>query len=448
MMLQTLHASKLLELRTKTRIHIPNGRVMMGCLDETGILEYGQVFVRCSRPQLFDDSYIVFNNCSSSSDEFVVKGKVAVAKNPCLHPGDVQVLKAVDVPELHHMVDCVVFPQKGMRPHTDECSGSDLDGDTYFVCWDRELVPPRRYEAMDYTSAPTKELDHDVTMEEIKEYFVDYIVNNNLGIISNAHLVFADREVELARSKPCLELAKLSSIAVDYPKTGVPACIPPCLIAKEFPDFMEKSDKPSYKSKRVIGKLFRQVKDAEDRSSSIKSFTKEMASKYYDPDMKVDGFEDYITEAFNLKSNYDNKLGNLMYYYGIKTEAEMLSGNVLKKSRHFDKKRDLESANYAVKALIKEARNWFDILGNAAAESDEDEYAKKASAWYHVSYHPSYWGCYNKDMGRDHFLSFAWCAFEKLVVIKRDNARIRRSSRLSALRRRFKARFHLSGEVF
>ncbi|EXB32317.1 RNA-dependent RNA polymerase 1 [Morus notabilis] len=165
MMLQTLHASKLLELRTKTRIHVPNGRLMMGCLDETGTLEYGQVFVQCSRPQLFDDSSLVFNNYSSSSDKFVVKGKVVVAKNPCLHPGDVRVLRAVDVPELHHMVDCVVFPQKGMRPHTDECSGSDLDGDTYFVCWDRKLIPPQRCKAMDYTAAPRIALDHEVTME-------------------------------------------------------------------------------------------------------------------------------------------------------------------------------------------------------------------------------------------------------------------------------------------
>ena len=115
MMLHTLHAAKLLELRTKSRIHIPNGRVMMGCLDETGTLEYGQVFVQCSRPQLFDDSSIVFNNSDSSPDKFVVKGHVIVAKNPCLHPGDVRVLRAVDVPELHHMVDCVVFPQKGKR---------------------------------------------------------------------------------------------------------------------------------------------------------------------------------------------------------------------------------------------------------------------------------------------------------------------------------------------
>ncbi|PON45920.1 RNA-dependent RNA polymerase-type, partial [Parasponia andersonii] len=447
MMLQTLRASKLLEIRTKTRIYIPNGRAMMGCLDETGTLEYGQVFVHCSTRQLYDDSSLVFNNTISSQGTFIVKGKVVVAKNPCLHPGDVRVLKAVDVPTLHHMVDCVVFPQKGRRPHTDECSGSDLDGDTYFVCWDPELIPLRHNEAMNYTPAPTVQLDHDVTIEEVQKYFAYYIAHDNLGIISNAHIVFADKERKMAKSKQCIELAKLSSIAVDFAKTGVPAKIPHYLRAKNYPDFMEKEDKPTYESKRVIGKLFRWVKNMEDHSSSIKSFTKEVANKCYDPDMQVDGFEDYIVDAFNLKSQYDYKLGGLMDYYGIKTEAEILSGNVLAKSRHFDKKKDLESANYAVRSLIKEARTWFNKPGIDLDNGADDVCAKKASAWYYVTYHPRFWGRYNEDnVVRDHFLSFAWCVFDKLLLIKRDNASIRRTLNLSLVTQLSNG-FDLHGEV-
>ena len=113
MMLQTFRASKLSELRRKTRIVIPNGRAMMGCLDETRTLEYGQVFVQFSNNRhrsLSGDS----SSCGSARSH-VVTGKVVVAKNPCLHPGDVRVLMAVDVPALDHMVDCVVFPQKGIR---------------------------------------------------------------------------------------------------------------------------------------------------------------------------------------------------------------------------------------------------------------------------------------------------------------------------------------------
>ncbi|XP_077234209.1 RNA-dependent RNA polymerase 1-like [Tasmannia lanceolata] len=155
MMLQTFRASKLLDLRNKARIFVPDGRVLMGCLDEIITLEYGQVFVKVS---------CVGGN-ESDKGPFVVEGKVVVAKNPCLHPGDVRVLMAVNVPALHHMVDCVVFPQQGKKPHPNECSGSDLDGDTYFVSWDPELIPHRQIPAMEYAATPTELLDHDVSIE-------------------------------------------------------------------------------------------------------------------------------------------------------------------------------------------------------------------------------------------------------------------------------------------
>jgi len=114
MMLQTFRASKLLDMRTKSRIFFPEGRAMTGCLDETRTLEYGQAFVQYSRARL-SKSYDHFKGGKTDQDTLIVKGKIVVAKNPCLHPGDVQILKAVDVPALHHMVDCIVFPQKGKR---------------------------------------------------------------------------------------------------------------------------------------------------------------------------------------------------------------------------------------------------------------------------------------------------------------------------------------------
>ena len=55
-----------------------------------------------------------------------VQGCVVVAKNPCLHPGDVRVLQAVAVPQLKHLVNVVVFPILGERPHPNELSGSGV----------------------------------------------------------------------------------------------------------------------------------------------------------------------------------------------------------------------------------------------------------------------------------------------------------------------------------
>lgn len=122
MMLQYIRESKLLELRTKTRILIPKGRSLMGCLDETNTLEYGEVFVRCShesQAQNFSpesESSRTSNPTHSKSPRASnIIGNVVVAKSPCLHPGDVRVLKAIAVTDLNHMTDCIVFPQKGQR---------------------------------------------------------------------------------------------------------------------------------------------------------------------------------------------------------------------------------------------------------------------------------------------------------------------------------------------
>ncbi|KAJ9135705.1 hypothetical protein P3X46_032857 [Hevea brasiliensis] len=387
MMLRTFRAAKLFDLRTKTRIFLPKGRAMMGCLDETGTLEYGQVFVQYS----------------------YLAGKVVVAKNPCLHPGDVGVLKAVDVPALHHMVDCIVFPRKEkgkfsrdkgcIIPHTNECSGSDLDGDVYFVCWDHDLIPPRWYPPTDYL-AKSMILDHDVTIEEVQEYFADYILNDSSGIICHAHInvlnLLSSHQLRLISPRRCA------------------AKIPPHLRVKEYPDFMEKPDKPKYES------------------YPVRYFTGS-GKRCYDPDMEVEGYTYYIDDAFYYKSQYDNKLGNMMDYYGIKTEAEIISGWIIKTWKSFDKKRDFDAIMFFVRLLRNQAKAWFN-------ETESDDLYAKASAWYHVTYHPNYWGRCNEGLDRDHFLSFPWCVHDKLIEIKKGKASdvsSSISSRLSSLAREF-----------
>ena len=60
------------------------------------------------------------------------------------------------------------------------------------VYWDPMLIPPRKnYPPMDYTAAKPR-LVEDVTIRDIQRFFVNYINNDNLGQIANAHLATAD----------------------------------------------------------------------------------------------------------------------------------------------------------------------------------------------------------------------------------------------------------------
>lgn len=47
---------------------------------------------------------------------------------------------------------------QGHRPHADECSGGDLDGDKFFVTWDNNLIPRWSSTPFEYTSDPIKKI--------------------------------------------------------------------------------------------------------------------------------------------------------------------------------------------------------------------------------------------------------------------------------------------------
>ncbi|KAF7002189.1 LOW QUALITY PROTEIN: hypothetical protein CFC21_017703 [Triticum aestivum] len=419
MILKAHQDNRLTDIRTRCKIHAPKGRVLIGCLDETGELEYGQVYIRITKnsKEQKDNCLPYFAEDNGKEKTAVVVGKVAVSKNPCLHPGDIRVLEAVYDHGLYakNLVDCVVFPQRGERPHPNECSGGDLDGDLYFITWDEKLIPEKVDSPMDYTAARPRIMDHVVTLEEIQKYFVDYMINDSLGAISTAHLVHADRHPMKARSPECLQLAALHSMAVDFAKTGAPAEMPRSLRPKEYPDFMERWDKPTYISNGALGKLYRaaasRMQSAPAPSSSAQS------SPAFDPDLEVPGFEEFLASAEEFYDLYAEKLSTLMSYYGAEHEDEILTGNIrnrllyLKKDnkRYFEMKDRISS----VEGLHKEVQGWFRSRPKAEA-------SRWASAWYRVTYHPEH-----RRPGKKQFWSFPWIVCDELLKIKESSMRRR-----------------------
>jgi hypothetical protein len=107
---------ELRDLKYQTRILVENGLTLYGISDETQWLQEGQIFVTTTVDDVPE----------------VITGKVIVTRNPVLHPGDLQIVTAVEPPKdsaLWDLRNCVVFSQKGARDLPSMLSGGDLDGD-------------------------------------------------------------------------------------------------------------------------------------------------------------------------------------------------------------------------------------------------------------------------------------------------------------------------------
>lgn len=107
----------------RCRILIPKSRLLFGICDPTskdgctGKLKEGECFIRITLD-------------GDGRPHTIINTEVLVTRNPCLHPGDLQKFRAVDVPQFAgHLVDCIVFSTRGRRPSADLMSGGDLDGD-------------------------------------------------------------------------------------------------------------------------------------------------------------------------------------------------------------------------------------------------------------------------------------------------------------------------------
>lgn len=192
--------AKLIDKLDKLRLLVPKSRNVFGVCDPTGKLNYGECFFRYTE----------------KGHPKTLSGNVVVAKNPCYLLGDVRVLKSVVLEGLEDLVDCIVFPTRGKRPHPAEIAGSDLDGDQYFVCWDKDLVVLQVSEPYDYPSVDAPEASSTVTRPMLIDYFANY--RSSMGTIDSYYKKWASRKG--ASCSECQDLGKLFSRSVDAAKTG------------------------------------------------------------------------------------------------------------------------------------------------------------------------------------------------------------------------------------
>ena len=178
-------------------------------MDETGYLQEGQIYCPVH----------------SETGGIVIVGKIVITRSPALHPGDVQYVEAVDVPEdspLRVLHNCVVFSSKGERDLPSKLSGGDLDGDLYNIIFDRDLFPSEISEPADYPIVSPVDIGRQVTRSDMTDFFIRFMENDQLGRIAVSHVKLADQRPLGTFDPDCIVLASLHSTAVDFSKTGIP----------------------------------------------------------------------------------------------------------------------------------------------------------------------------------------------------------------------------------
>ena len=391
--LYSIRNHHLMQLRKKTRIRVKDGAVLMGGLDETGLLPEGCIFVQL-RPKRKIQSNL--QNVINHEDENFkpLVGPVLVAKHPVMHPGDVRMLLAIDVPELRNNKNMILFSQHGNRPEADKMAGSDLDGDQFAVCWDRRLfLKPRRctydsntsvrdlerinHPPMNFTNNEKADEVQNVNDEHLIEHFLNHAKNETLGRISMLWLDHAAIEKN-AGCAECLKLAGLHSIAVDFPKNGVPAEIPQNLkLGRKTPrpHWREAKAFDAYQCNLVIGQLYDKVvtelsnrekfsdfeslagRNINEYGQLLSFFKKEHRRSLHD--LLEKSYKHEIPRLFGLieesenieattkdcidfaeveKRAYEDELIRLMNRYNIHSEGEILTGCICKFHRSHKKR--------------------------------------------------------------------------------------------------------------
>lgn len=386
--------------------------------------------------------------------------RVVVTKHPCHHPGDMRTFSAVDKPELRHLRDCIVFPQKGPRPHSNEISGSDLDGDEYAVFWLDRLVPTTdNFQPYDYDSQPPPvPLSRPVTRDDIVDVVLTISEQDCLGKLCCTHLAYVDRFG--VQHDECIAIAAAISEELDAGKTGKHPFNEQKIkqlnrkLDNQRPDYIDKGQFDLYPSEHVLGKLFRSTIRSQATWSTInhsayhpeeKDPTHGTASPIervpIDVHLVHPGYHRYTSAALDLYRTYRDALLNIMFAYHFTSDVDLICRFDSLQQQCMSKHIDVaDSAQVELKALMNRMKSLFYAEFNAREEAERarasgstahvtpsptvpnqaepayfDDKLAKASACYIVCYQ------YEQAQHPKRILSFPWLFSRLLLQLRRRN---------------------------
>jgi hypothetical protein len=238
---------------SKLGVSLAKSTFLFGVADPVGILEPGEIQVRFSVP--FDDE--------STNDGYncLQDMEALVARQPSCRRSDIQKVRTVIRGELSHLLDVVVFPSKGQFPLAGKLQGGDYDGDTFWICWQPELVQPFKNAQAPVQDPKPAMYGIETRAEKLKDIMdvqnpdeVDKFLEKAFEFRSNSSFLglvttFAEKQTysENRMSSDTLErLYDMHDLLVDAPKQGY------LLTQANFDSFIrslpKKPGKPAYKA--------------------------------------------------------------------------------------------------------------------------------------------------------------------------------------------------------
>jgi len=262
--------NRLSNISKKYRFHMKNCCFLIGVCDFANILKENEIFVQI---------------CNDENKRKIITGDILITKNPCLSVYDLQKVKGVKNDFFSkYFFNVVVFPSKGPIPLPSKITGSDLDGDIYWVCWENSFI--KQFKCRDYSNKvlvlkneqkyPTKFEDkytYNEKGERIKKYFIRVKTKNfnkleaniqgkdfaekcmnfhmffhrnyKLPEINKNYLAYISNIFTMDKYKEELDITKLEEFAfyhgveVDFQKAG------------ETSDFFGTLRQPSFLMKRI-----------------------------------------------------------------------------------------------------------------------------------------------------------------------------------------------------
>ena len=387
-MIFNIIVSKIKKLKYERKILVKESVYLIGVIDETKTLKHDEVYIHIQKPNKYN---------TEIEEDKIIEGEIIITKNPCLHPGDIRIVNAINNNEINsklkHMKNVIVFSSEiGKRPIPNMISGGDLDGDCFYVTWNKKIlnnIKIKNYEPLDdpknNLNLSNKSFSNTNIMDYIIEAKIKATKNFTIPKISSLHIAIADNDIEkYAFNEQCIKLSKLFNIAIDSEKTGVFIELNELneFNLKKFPDFLNFNKENQYESPGILGIIYRML-DFEKYKKLYEEIINNISVECnYEIDLNLitNNSINYVKKCYEIYKDYSKDIRIIIEKFEFKNECELFTNEnvyILKKPK-FNKSDDRQFRD-----LSNIQKKYFKILTNIYKEINEDI----ASAVYLVTYY-------------------------------------------------------------